>query len=295
MNDRFAAAFTVPPTEPAYLAPEVRDTMTDRVARARAGLSACRVCPRHCGIDRSTGETGNCRTGHRARVSSAFAHFGEEDCLRGTRGSGTIFFSQCNLGCVFCQNWDISQQPGGQALDAAALADVMLALQERDCRNINLVTPSHVVPQVVEALALAIDGGLTLPVVYNTGGYDALSSLNLMDGIVDIYMPDFKLWSAEASERLLTARDYPDRAREAVREMHRQVGDLVCTGDGVGVRGRLSRRLVMPDLIDESRASFQFLADEVSRDTFTHITSPERRAPKVGTRAQGEPERRGHN
>lgn len=256
---------------PAYLEPQVRDSLPQRVAKAVELLRCCRTCPRECKVDRLAGQTGVCRTGRHAIVSSAFAHHGEEDCLRGWRGSGTIFFSMCNLGCIFCQNWDISHRPSGEAMDAAALADVMLALQSDGCHNINLVTPTHVAPQIVEGLALAIERGLHLPVVYNTGAYDALDTLRLMEGLVDVYMPDFKFWSAETAQRLAHAADYPDRAREAIREMHRQVGVLKFTPDGLACRGVLVRHLVMPGQGEESRAIFRWLAEELSRDTYVNI------------------------
>jgi putative pyruvate formate lyase activating enzyme len=219
-------------------------------------------------------------------VSSAFPHHGEEGCLRGRRGSGTIFFSLCNLKCVFCQNWDISQRPSGQELDAQRLAALMLDLQEQGCHNINLVTPEHVVPPCVEALVLAIERGLRLPVVYNTSAYDALSSLKLMDGLVDIYMPDFKYWSSDSAGRLSKAEDYPERARDALREMHRQVGDLRFTPDGVACRGVLVRHLVMPGLLHESGQIFHWLAREISRDTFVNIMGQYRPAYQVGRVAE---------
>ena len=275
--------FVVSSFTPAYVDPAVRSTLSDRVEAAQAELRSCCACPRKCKVDRMANESRLCRTGRHARVSSAFAHMGEEDCLRGWRGSGTIFFSMCNLRCVFCQNWDISQRPGGRELDASAIADLMLALQEAGCHNINLVTPEHVAPQCVEALALAIDRGLKLPVVYNTSAYDAVVSLKLMDGLVDIYMPDFKFWSSDSSKRLLKAKDYPQRACEAIREMHRQVGDLHFTADGVACRGVLVRHLVMPGMLDESRQIFHWLAEELSPDTFINIMGQYRPAYEVGS------------
>lgn len=259
--------------------------MEQRVTAALNELACCCACPRNCKIDRLADETRVCRTGRHARVSSAFPHTGEEDCLRGTRGSGTIFFSMCNLKCVFCQNWDISQTLNGREMDAARIADLMLALQGEGCHNINFVTPEHVAPQVVEAAALAIDRGLHLPIVYNTSAYDALSSMKLMDGLVDIYMPDFKFWSRESAKRLLKAKDYPDRAREAVSEMHRQVGDLRFNPDGTACRGMLIRHLVMPGLLDETRAIFRWLADEISPDTWVNIMPQYRPAYQVGSAA----------
>lgn len=280
-----ANRFLVEAFAPVYLDPAVKASMKDRVEAALAELRSCSACPRNCGVDRLADETKGaiCRTGRHARVSSAFAHMGEEDCLRGRHGSGTIFFSLCNLRCVFCQNWDISQRPSGRELDASDIADLMLALQQEGCHNINLVTPEHVVPQIVEALALAFDRGLNLPIVYNTSGYDALPSLKLMDRLVDIYMPDFKLWSHSKAARLLKAKDYPDRAREAIGEMHRQVGDLRFTPDGVACRGLLVRHLVMPGLPGESREIFRWLAQEISPDTYVNIMAQYRPAHEVGT------------
>lgn len=263
--------FVVSSFTPAYLDPAVRRTLGDRVAAARQELACCRACPRNCKVNRLANETKVCNTGRHPRVSSAFPHLGEEECLRGWRGSGTIFFSMCNLRCVFCQNWDISQKGSGPEVDVEGMAGLMLSLQERGCHNINFVTPEHVAPQIVEALAIAIENGLKLPVVYNTSAYDALSSLKLMDGLVDIYMPDFKFWSRQSSARLLKAKDYPERAREAICEMHRQVGDLRFTPDGLACRGVLVRHLVMPGLLDETREIFRFLAEEVSPDTFVNI------------------------
>lgn len=273
----------------AYLDPAVQAGMKDRVEAALGELRSCGLCPRNCRVNRLEGGTGVCRTGRHARVSSAFAHMGEEDCLRGRRGSGTIFFSQCNLRCVFCQNWDISHRPDGRELDATDIAELMLALQEEGCHNINLVTPGHVVPPIVEALAVAMDNGLNLPVVYNTSAYDSLRSLELMDGLVDMYMPDFKFWSASTAARYADAGDYPQRARESIKEMHRQVGDLRWTADGVACRGLLIRHLVMPGLVDESREIFRWLAEEISTDTYVNIMGQYHPAHNVGTASEGGP------
>lgn len=282
---RAADRFVICDAVPAYLGGLVRQRLPARVAGARAELRNCRACPRACAVDREAGQLGYCGVGRQARVASAFPHFGEEGCLRGTRGSGTIFFSGCNLHCVFCQNWDISQRRCGQEMDAGQIARLMLALQAGGCHNINLVTPEHVVPQVVEALAAAIDGGLRLPVVYNTSGYDALPSLALLDGLVDIYMPDFKFWSPETAARLVKAGDYPDHARDALREMHRQVGNLCFTPEGVAARGLLIRHLVMPGLIDETREIFQWLAREISSDTYVNIMAQYHPENEVGSRS----------
>ncbi len=294
--------FVVEDFRPAYLDPQVRAGMPQRVQAALDELRCCCACPRNCRVNRLADQTRACNTGRYAIVSSAFAHFGEEDCLRGWRGSGTIFFSLCNLRCVFCQNWEISQRRSGRGLRPAELAELMLHLQEAGCHNINFVTPEHVVPQLVEALAIAIERGLRLPIVYNTSAYDAVGSLKLMEGLVDIYMPDFKLWTAEASKRLLGARDYPDAARAAIAEMHRQVGVLKFTPDGLACRGVLVRHLVMPGLLDESRAIFRWLARALSPDTYVNILGQYRpeyrvgqiieRGPRVGQVRFGEIDRR---
>lgn len=284
MESRTGKQFVVPAAQPTYLDPAVRQTFEQRVQSALQGLNECRLCPRECGVNRAAGESGVCQTGRQARVASAFPHFGEEDCLRGTRGSGTIFFALCNLRCVFCQNWDISQSRGaGVEMDADRLASLMLDLQEQGCHNINLVTPSHVMPRVIEALSRAIGRGLRLPIVYNTSAYDTVSSLELLDGLVDIYMPDFKFWSSETARRLANAADYPQRARDAIREMHRQVGDLRFTPDGVAQRGLLVRQLVMPGQIEESRRIYEWLAREISPDTFVNIMGQYRPANLVGS------------
>ena len=247
-------------------------------------LSDCHACPRDCGVDRSLDEIGVCRIGRTARVSSAFAHLGEEDCLRGWKGSGTIFFTWCNLRCVFCQNYDISQTPSGEELAAEQIADLALALQQRGCHNINLVTPEHVVPQVIEAIVVAVERGLRIPIVYNTSAYDSLDSLRLLDGIVDIYMPDFKVWERATAKRLLLAPDYPEVARRAIKEMHRQVGDLVIDENGLARQGVLLRHLVMPSYLEESEKIFAWVAADLSHDTYINIMDQYRPAWKVAER-----------
>jgi putative pyruvate formate lyase activating enzyme len=242
-----------------------------RIDDAMRQLAPCRVCPRNCDVDRVANETAICRAGRYARVSSYFAHFGEEDCLRGWNGSGTIFFGWCNLRCVFCQNWETSQEGAGEEVDARGLAQMMLELQARGCHNINWVTPEHVVPQILEALPYAFEGGLRVPLVYNTSGYDSRHSLALMDGIVDIYMPDFKYWDTHLSARLLGAKDYPEVVRAAIREMHRQVGALEIDGEGLARRGVLVRHLVMPDSVEDSAHIFRWLASDISPDTYVNV------------------------
>ena len=260
------------------------DVLAAKVDAAMDELAECRACPRDCGVNRLVGEIGTCNTGRHAVVASAFHHFGEEDCLRGWNGSGTIFFSLCNLRCVFCQNWDISQQRDGHELSAPQVAALMLRLQVEGCHNINFVTPEHVVPQVVEAIAAAIPLGLELPIVYNTSAYDSLASLRLMEGLVDIYMPDFKFWEAETARRLARASDYPARAREAIAEMHRQVGVLKIGPDGLARRGVLVRHLVMPGQAAEAAAIFDWLATAISPDTYVNVMGQYRPDHKVTER-----------
>ncbi len=277
----FDRRFVLDEFEPAYLA-LTQGQLEDRVEAALAELAMCRVCPRDCDVNRLEDETALCHTGRHARVASAFPHFGEEDCLRGYRGSGTIFFAFCNLRCVFCQNWDISQAPAGDEMAADEIATLMLRLQDMGCHNVNFVTPEHVAPQVVEAIAVAVPKGLRVPIVYNTSAYDSLASLRLMDGLVDIYMPDFKFWNPDSARRLARAKDYPEVARAAIAEMHRQVGVLRVGPDALARRGLLVRHLVMPNQLDESAAIFEWLADEVSPDTYVNIMGqyrPEHRVP----------------
>lgn len=218
------------------------------------------------------GKLGVCSVGRNAVVATVAPHYGEEACLQGWKGSGTVFFSGCSMRCCFCQNWDISHRPKGFELTADELAGWMLKLQEEgQCHNINLVTPEHVVPQVVEALSLAVERGLSLPIIYNTSAYDAVESIRLLDGLVDIYMPDFKFWTSGSAEKYARAADYPDRAKEAIKEMHKQVGDLVFEGDGLAKRGVLLRHLVMPGLLEEGRMILAWVARELGRDTFVNV------------------------
>ena len=257
--------------EPAYLSLYGRGELWRRAEAARERLSHCLVCPRNCGVDRLAGKTAACHTARYAQVSSHFPHFGEEDCLRGWKGSGTIFFSMCNLRCVFCQNYDISQATRGPETTPERLARMMLELQAEGCHNINFVTPEHVVPQILEALPIAVEAGLRLPLVYNTSAYDSMDSLALLDGIVDIYMPDFKFWDPALALRYVKARDYPEAARRTIREMHRQVGPLKFDAEGLARRGVLVRHLVMPGEIAGTAEILRFLAGEISRDTYVNL------------------------
>jgi putative pyruvate formate lyase activating enzyme len=234
----------------------------------------CRVCPRYCKVDRTDRDSprvGFCRVKDRAVVFSFHAHHGEENPLRGWRGSGTIFFSSCNLSCLFCQNWEISQARQGRAVSEEELAVMMLALQGQGCHNINLVSPSIYVPQIIKAAHLAWQNGLRLPFVYNTGAYDSPESLRLLDGIIDIYMPDAKYSDDRVAGKLSLVRDYWQVARAAIKEMHRQVGDLVISPEGLAVRGVLVRHLVLPEGLAGTREVARFLAREVSPNTYINV------------------------
>lgn len=248
-----------------------REELEHRIEKMESLLARCTVCAHCCGVDRSAGEKGRCRAGKHALVSSYGPHMGEESVLTGTRGSGTIFFAHCNLDCVFCQNYEISHRGEGEELSIGELAEIMLYLQHAGCHNINLVSPSHFVPQIMAALAEAMAAGLTLPVVYNTGGYDAVPVLRLLDGLVDIYMPDIKFGDDQTAEKYTGAPRYFTVVRRAVREMHRQVGDLVLDESGLAVRGLLVRHLVMPGDLAGTGEIVRFLAGEISRDTFVNI------------------------
>jgi len=257
--------------EPAYLETHRRGLLKQRIQAAYDILSQCHLCPHRCLVDRHQGELGLCRTGDQPVVSSYGPHFGEEDPLVGQRGSGTIFFTHCNLYCIFCQNYEISHGGEGEEVSFADLAAMMVNLQQRGCHNINFVTPSHQVYQILEALPQAIDGGLNAPLVYNTGGYDAVETLKLLDGVIDIYMPDFKFWDPRVAGELCQGSDYPEVAREALREMHRQVGDLVMDADGVARRGLLVRHLVLPDGLAGTKEVMEFLAREISPNTYVNV------------------------
>ncbi|MCU0725329.1 MAG: radical SAM protein [Planctomycetes bacterium] len=258
---------------PNYLRLE-RGEVRRRADRAFALRSAdgCALCPGACRARRDEGEQGRCLIGDKVVVSSVSPHFGEEPCLVGTGGSGTIFFSGCNLHCVFCQNHDVSSRPDiWREVTAQELASFMLSLEARGVENLNLVTPTHIVPEVLDALDIAIEGGLTLPIVFNTSGYDAVVTLELLEGIVDIYMPDFK-WSDPAAAKLCAnAPDYPVVAQTALREMHRQVGDLVLDERGVAIRGLLVRHLVLPNGLAGTAEVIRFLREEISPRTCVNI------------------------
>jgi putative pyruvate formate lyase activating enzyme len=271
-----------------------RAELERRAAEAHELLGErCLVCPRGCKVDRRADVAGLCAIGRQAVVASHYPHFGEEDCLRGRRGSGTIFFSGCNLRCVFCQNHDISWEVRGELVTPERLAEMMIELQAIGCHNVNWVTPEHVVPQILEALPLAFARGLELPIVYNTSAYDSLDSLGLMEGIVDLYMPDFKLWTSEAARRYLKRADYPDVARETIVEMNRQVGDLVLDGSGMARRGLILRHLIMPGLLEETEAILRFVAEELGTGTYVNLMSQYYVSGKVGQSGQYEEIARG--
>ncbi|MGE4560406.1 MAG: radical SAM protein [Desulfobulbus sp.] len=246
--------------------------LQQRAEAARKSLSCCTLCPRQCRVNRLAGEVGVCRTGAKARIASYGPHFGEEAPLVGSHGSGTIFLAGCSLGCCFCQNYDISQgdEPVGE-VSAAEFAAIMLALQSMGCHNINLVTPSHVVPQILEALVSALEGGLDLPLVYNCSGYESLETLTLLDGVVDIYMPDAKFREPETAARFTGAPDYPRRMRESLPEMQRQVGTLVIGEDGCARSGLLIRHLLMPGMLEETKAILRFIAGHLPIDTYFNL------------------------
>ena len=256
---------------PCYLQLHERGVLSRRAQAAWDRMQHCDLCPRCCGVDRLSGETGFCRTGEMAWVASFAPHFGEEAPLVGRHGSGTIFFTHCNLGCRFCQNYDISHGGAGHPVAPSQLADMMLQLQGMGCHNVNLVSPSHVVPQILTALELAVSKGLHVPLVYNTGGYDSPETLTLLDGVVDIYMPDFKFWDPSSGSAYCGVADYPSIARQALLTMHRQVGDLTLDEKGIAKRGMIVRHLVMPGGIAETRAILSFVARQLSRDTYVNL------------------------
>jgi putative pyruvate formate lyase activating enzyme len=255
----------------AYLELYYSGKLAERVEAARALLKNCQVCPHHCGINRLAGETGKCNTGKLAVVSSYGPHFGEESPLVGKHGSGTIFFTNCNLKCLFCQNYSISQLGDGTEATDEKLARMMLALQTRGCHNINLVSPTHVVPQILKGLEIAINLGLRLPLVYNSGGYDSAETLEILDGIVDIYMPDTKYSDEKIAEELSGIKNYPAINQAALREMHRQVGDLQIDEDGTAIRGLLIRHLVLPHRLAGTKEIIKFIAEDISLNSYVNV------------------------
>lgn len=255
----------------AYLELYHRGKLKERTEAAKSLLQSCQVCPRHCGINRLKNEVGKCRTPRQAMVSSYGPHFGEEAPLVGRRGSGTIFFTNCNLRCLFCQNYSISQLGEGEMVSKEELAYMMLYLQAKGCHNINLVSPTHVVPQILEALEIAVERGLDLPLVYNTGGYDSVETLKLLDGIVDIYMPDMKYSDEKIAQELSGIKNYPQVNKAAVKEMYRQVGDLQINEEGIAQRGLLLRHLVLPHGLAGTEEIVNFVSKEISPNTYINI------------------------
>jgi len=244
--------------------------LDDKIQGAFSLLDGCRLCPRECGVNRLQGELGYCNSSEVPFVSSYNPHFGEEPPISGVTGSGTIFFTNCNMRCVYCQNYPISQLHNGKDVGCDEVAQMMISLQARGCHNVNFVTPTHMVPQILKALTTAIGRGLTIPLVYNSGGYDSVQTLRLLDGIFDIYMPDSRYGKNEEASKYSDASDYVEVNRAALKEMHRQVGDLVLK-DGVGVTGLLIRHLVLPNRLSNSSNVFTFIAKELSRNTYVSL------------------------
>ena len=255
----------------AYLELFHNSKLKERIEAALCLLESCSVCPRRCGVNRLAGDAGKCHTCREAIVSSYGPHFGEEAPLVGKHGSGTIFFTNCNLRCLFCQNYSISQSGEGEQVSKGELASIMLSLQASGCHNINLVSPTHVVPQILEALGVAVESGLRLPLVYNTGGYDAVETLRILDGIVDIYMPDMKYSNEKVAKELSGIENYPAINKAAVKEMYRQVGDLQVDKNGVAQRGLLVRHLVLPNNLAGTKETMSFLSGKISANTYVNI------------------------
>ncbi|MCK4695222.1 MAG: radical SAM protein, partial [Candidatus Cloacimonetes bacterium] len=258
-------------TNPVYLETFKNGLLQEKIKQAYNLLENCSLCPRKCGVNRLEDEKGICKTGKKAMVSSYNAHFGEEAPLVGRFGSGTIFFTNCNLLCNFCQNYDISHEGHGYEVDDEELAAMMIHLQRLGCHNINFVTPSHVVFQIISALEIAIEKGLSIPLVYNTSAYDSVETIKLLDGVFDIYMPDFKFWDKKVAEITCHARDYPEVARSAILEMHRQVGDLVFDSKGIAKKGLLIRHLVLPQQLSNTKEIMRFISEKISRNTYVNI------------------------
>ncbi len=256
---------------PSYLEAYKSGKLQKNVQRLIKKLALCELCPRRCRINRLENEKGFCKTGRKAIVSSFSPHFGEERPLVGHAGSGTIFFTYCNLRCCFCQNYEISHKGLGQEIHSEELAKIMIHLQNQGCHNINLVSPSHVVAQIMEAMPIAIEAGLEIPLVYNTGGYDLPETLKLLEGIVDIYMPDVKFSNKETAQELLTAPDYPEVIQQALLEMHRQAGDLYLDKAGIAQKGLLIRHLVMPSHLSETDELLEWIARHVSKNSYINI------------------------
>jgi len=257
---------------PAYEKLENEGKLAPRIEQAYAMFEDCRLCPRRCGVNRKKGEKGFCRGPYRPVIFSAQPHFGEEVPLVGKNGSGTIFFSNCNLRCIFCQNWPISHEGKGEKLKDEDLANMMIHLQKIGCHNINLVTPTHVMPNILNATRIALKKGLRLPLVYNTSGYERLEILKILDGVVDIYMPDMKYMDADQAEKYSSgASDYPEVTKRAIIEMNRQVGELKVDERGIATRGLIIRHLVMPNRVAGTEKLLRWVAETLPKSTYVNI------------------------
>lgn len=256
---------------PLYLEKLNPNELQQRAGVLKKMLEECRLCPNECAVNRIDGETGNCNSTDEVIISSYGPHFGEEPQLVGLYGSGTIFFTHCNLSCIYCQNYDINHLGIGKKISIEELSDIMISLQRRGCHNINLVTPTHFVPQIVQALIIAVEKGLEIPLVYNCGGYESIETLKLLENIIDIFMPDIKYSDNEIASRLSGIKNYWNIVRAAVKEMHRQVGDLHIDRKGIAKRGLLIRHLVLPDNLAGSEKVLDFVADEISKNTYINI------------------------
>ena len=256
---------------PSYIALYESGELKERIEKLMAILKSCTLCPRKCEVNRLEGELGVCQAGSTLMISSAFPHFGEEPPLVGQNGSGTIFLTHCNLRCVFCQNYDISHLGDGAKSSPEEMAKYMVALQNRGCHNINFVTPTHFVPQIVSALPKAIEMGLRIPLVYNCGGYESIKVIKLLENIFDIYMPDAKFADSENAKKYCKAPDYPEVVKEVLKEMHRQVGVLQINHQGIAERGVLIRHLVMPEGLAGTEKIMKFIAEELSPDSYVNI------------------------
>jgi putative pyruvate formate lyase activating enzyme len=261
------------PWQPAYVKLETEGLFTERIEQAYAILEECKLCPRRCGVNRLAGQKGFCRSPEKVVVYSYSPHFGEEIPLLGFGGSGTIFFSNCNLRCVFCQNWPIAHEGRGRQFSDEELTDMMIDLQRRGCPNINLVTPTHVMPYILKATRIAMQKGLRIPLCYNTSGYDCGESIKLLDGIVDIYLPDLKFMDGAEAARynFAEASDYPEVAQQGILEMYRQVGNLLTDDHGIALRGLMIRHLVMPNRVAGTREFVRWVKENLSADTYVNI------------------------
>ena len=257
--------------EPIYIKTFRSGQLQEKIQTARKIMNACEICPRQCRVNRNSGETGICKTAGNAVLYRYKVHYGEETPLIGANGSGSFFFTHCNLRCIFCQNFEMSHQGKGREITAEEMAGMMLTLQKSGCSNINFITPTHVIPQILSALGIAIHKGLSIPLVYNSSGYESVETLKLLDGVIDIYMPDFKFWDPEISEKLCGVRDYAEKTRAAIIEMHRQTGDLVLDETGTARRGLLLRHLILPSGLAGTRDIMRFTARQISPNTYVNI------------------------